>query len=217
MIARIDNVTGVVLAGGASRRMGCDKALLPWQGRTLLEAIVERLAAIFDRVLVAGGRREDLADRGFQHVPDRLAGDGAIVGIHAGLAAAADPRVFVVACDACQPSAELIRFLVGFAPTVAWVCPRTGRGLEPLFAVYSRDCLDPLADLVRQGKRRISLLADLVATVFVDEPLLRRYDPDLRSFINLNTPEDLAAWRALGAGPAARPPRHPRRSGSDRE
>jgi FdhD protein len=190
--ARIDDVTGVVLVGGSSRRMGFDKALLPWDDRTLLEAIVERLGRVFRRVLIVGGRHDDLAIAGCEHAPDRLAGGGAIVGIHAALAASTDPRAFVMACDACHPAEDLIRFLVAHDPAAAWVCPRTRHGLEPLFAVYAQACRRPLEALVAQGIRRIRVLADHVPTVFVAEPLLRRHDPELRSFVNLNTPADLA-------------------------
>lgn len=196
MAQKIDSMTGVVLAGGSSRRMGFDKALLPWKGATLLETIVDCLGGIFHRVIVAGSRRDELAARGIAQVPDRLPGSGAIVGIHAALLAIEDPRAFVMACDACYPSEALIRFLAGYDPAADWVCPRTDRGLEPLFAVYSRTCLRPLEELFARGERRLRLLADHVETVFVDEPLLRRHDPDLRSFTNLNTPADLAALRA---------------------
>lgn len=203
MTKKIENVTGIVLAGGSSRRMGFDKALLPWQGRTLLQSVVDRLAGVFQRVLVVGPPRAQLATSGITHVPDLLAGDGAIVGIHAGLAAAKDPRIFVMACDACYPSEALIRFLVGHDPTAAWVCPRTAQGLEPLFAVYSRACLQPFEELVARGKRRITLLAGLVETVYVEESLLRRHDPELRSLVNLNTPEDLASQQARPERPPA--------------
>lgn len=199
MTQRVVDVTAVVLAGGSSRRMGFDKALLPWGERTLLESIVVSLASMFVRVLVVGGSSRDLAVAGSEHVPDQLAGDGAIVGIHAGLSAASG-HVFVMACDACYPSLDLIRGLVSQAPDAAWVCPRTARGIEPLFAVYSQACREPLADLVARGLRRIELLAELVPTEFVTEPTLRRYDPQLLSFVNLNTPADLAALGPDGRG-----------------
>jgi FdhD protein len=80
------------------------------------------------------------------------------------------------------------------------VCPRTQRGIEPLFAVYAQACRAPLAELVARGLRRIELLAELVPTTFVAEADLRRFDPELRSFVNLNTPADLAALGPQGAG-----------------
>jgi molybdopterin-guanine dinucleotide biosynthesis protein A len=198
MADSIDNVTGVVLAGGSSRRMGFDKALLPWQGKTLLQTIVDFLAGIFHRVIVVGGRRHAPYAGEIEHVPDILQGSGAIVGIHAALAAIDDPRAFVMACDACFPSAPLIRFLTAHDPAAAWVCPRTGLGIEPLFSVYARTCMKPIEELVARNERSLKMLAEHVTTVFVDEPLLRRHDPDLRSFTNLNTPSDLAALRERG-------------------
>jgi molybdopterin-guanine dinucleotide biosynthesis protein A len=193
---RIKGVTAAVLAGGRSRRMGADKAMLPWRGASLLAWVVGRMQTMFAQVLVVGGDPARFPQLSVPRAPDALSGEGAIVGVHAALAAAPDPRVFVIGCDAPYPSEPLVRFLASRAPQAAWTCPRTARGIEPLFAVYSCACLEPLRGLIHGGERRLRRLADLVETVFVEEAELRAYDPELRSFINLNTPEDLLAAQA---------------------
>lgn len=187
------DITAVVLAGGKSSRMGFDKALLRWRGTTLVEHAVDKLRTVFDRVLVAGGDAARFAQLGVPVIPDVLPGGGAVIGIHTALATATTPRVFVMACDAPFAEPALIAHLAGVAPDASWVLPHTDQGYEPLFAVYAQDCRPALEAIVASGRRRIMRLADYVPPHVVEEDQLRRFDPLLRSFVNLNTPDELAA------------------------
>jgi len=171
--------------------MGSDKALLEFDGRTLLERVIAGMSELFAEVLIAGGKPERYPGSAAPVVADRLEGRGAIIGLHAGLAAAKTPRIFAVACDAPFFSPELIRHLVGLAPAADWIVPRTGKGLEPLFAVYSQACRPVIEELVQRGQRQIIGLAERVAVHYVEEEELRCFDPELRSFINVNTPGDV--------------------------
>jgi len=188
------DITGAVLAGGQSKRMGFDKARVRWQGETLIEIAVRILSVIFLWVIVVGGAAAAHPELTVPIFPDILPGGGAIVGVHAALTHAENQRVFVMACDIPFPNAALIRHLANLAPRAPWVIPQTDEGYyQPLFAVYSQACRPLFAELFAQGHRQIMRLADRLGPHIVAEPELRRFDPELRSFVNLNTPDELDA------------------------
>lgn len=171
--------------------MGSNKALIEFQGRTLLARVVDRMQDLFAKVLIAGGATDRYPGLAVPVVPDRLPGSGAIIGLHAGLVAADTPRIFAVACDSPFLQPALIRRLASCDPAADWVVPRVPLGLHPLFAVYSQACRPVIEEMVRLGHWKISGLAEQVITRFIEEEELRRFDPDLRSFINVNTPADV--------------------------
>lgn len=190
IVGKIQDVTAVILAGGRSRRMGADKALIRYQGHTLLERQVTTMQRLFATVLVAGCDPARYPHVPVEVVPDVLPTGSAIVGLHAGLSAAPTDRIFAIACDIPFPQERLIRFLLDYAPAADWVVPSTAKGLEPLFAVYGQECRPAIERIVDGGNHRIRFLEQNVKTAFVAEDDLRRYDPALRSFININTPDD---------------------------
>lgn len=190
-MGKIDGVTAVVLAGGLSRRMGVDKAKIKFRGCTLLEHIVDLMNSIFEEVLVAGGEPLRFLNLPVPVVPDLLPGKAALIGIHAGLSAANNSRIFAIGCDAPFPNLDLVKYLVKINPDDDWVVPLTANGLEPLFSVYHKNCIKPLETIAEEGDMRIAHLAKKVAARYVSEEILRKYDPDLRSFININTPDDM--------------------------
>lgn len=195
-MARFESIAGIVLAGGRSSRMGRDKAQLIYEGRTLLQRSIDFLREHFAETIVAGGDPARYPDLDVPCAPDRLSGQGALIGIHAGLCATRRPRIFVMACDAPFPQLALIERLLTMAPEADWIVPRTDRGLEPLFAVYSQRCRPAIESLFAANELRVRLLAKQVATVYLEEAELRLLDPQLRSFINLNTPGE---WSELQA------------------
>jgi len=195
----IDRVTAVILAGGKSGRMGMDKALIRFGDRTLLERSVEKMSAIFSHVIVAGGKAERYPGLGVPVVDDRSEGKGPIAGLCAGLRAAATDRIFAVACDTPFPNENLIRHLIDADPEADWIIPITPRGFEPLFAVYSKNCLAPMEEISQSDDKRIICLFTMVKVHRVTREEVDRLDPNLESFININTPEDVDAF--LNGGP----------------
>ena len=196
------SASALVLAGGRSRRLGADKRRLRLaSGRGLLEATIQSVAALADEVLVALGddvaNFAELASEGVRLIGDAPAGSGPLGGLVAGLAAARNDLVVAVACDLPYLNPELLRWLLSLAPGNDLVVPRRADGtLEMLHAVYRRNCLAVARSRVLAGQLRLSgLAADLLMAGqpvrFVDEVDLRARDPDLKSFLNLNTPEDL--------------------------
>jgi len=192
-------LSGVVLAGGASRRLGVDKAGIIFGGRPLLEIVVERLARVCDDVMVARDLRtaDEWTGLGARFVIDRVAGRGPLAGLEAGLRAAAHDFVFVVACDMPFLSPGLLRHMAELPRCYEALVPRLGGRCQMTHAIYTRSCLSAVESLLAQrGSGLIDLLPSVAETELSEEQL-RRYDPGGLSFFNLNSPQDLILARAI--------------------
>lgn len=195
-------VTLAVQAGGRSSRMGRDKALIPLAGIPLIEHVLRRAESLADEVLVTTNRPEDYAYLGVRLVEDREPGAGSLHGLLTALEAAQGETVLVLACDmpfVCRP---LLEHLVGLADQASVVIPRRGGEFEPLHAVYSKSCANPVREVLLAGQQRMTALLDQVPHRIVEDDTLMRFDPDGWSFFNVNTPQDLArAERVLAESP----------------
>lgn len=181
---------GVILAGGESRRMGRPKALLRVGESTLIEAVIGRLRGACSEILIITNTPELYRHLRLRMVPDALPGRQSLVGIFTGVLHMGGPA-FVCACDMPFLNPALIRHLGSLADGVDVVIPRHGGDYEPLHAVYTPACLEPIRRSVQRRERNTGFLQEVkVRVVEVEE--IRRFDPDLRSFVNVNTPEDYA-------------------------
>jgi molybdopterin-guanine dinucleotide biosynthesis protein A len=184
-------VSAIILAGGQSRRMGRDKALIDYQGRPIIAHVIDTLRAVSDDLVVVSNRSELYGSFGARVVPDYDPPCGPLGGIAVGLQAARHPLTVVVACDMPFLNVLLLRRLIDLADGYDAVVPQTGDEFEPLHAVYRRDCYDPIVQRIERGERRvISFFAD-VRLRPVPEIEWRAIDPEGRSLVNLNTPDDL--------------------------
>jgi molybdopterin-guanine dinucleotide biosynthesis protein A len=186
-------ISTAVLAGGMSRRLGFPKALLRLgTGRTLIEDVVAKLRRLCDDVVVVANEpRFDVA--GARRVGDLMPGGAALGGIYTALTAARHERVVVVGCDMPFLSVRLLSHLVSLSEQVEVVAPRIKGYPEPLHAVYRRDCRSAIEPRLRAGQLKIIGFYAEARVRYVDEAELRRLDPELRSFRNVNTPELLRA------------------------
>jgi molybdopterin-guanine dinucleotide biosynthesis protein A len=181
-----------ILAGGASARMGHNKALLDFRGKPLIQHQIDVLSLLFEEVIIGANDPAPYLPFNLRVVPDLLSERCALTGIHALLMGARRPRVFVVACDMPFLNPALIeRMLATQEPDV--IVPESDRGLEPLHAVYDRRCIDAIEESARQGRWKVS---DFFASVQVERRRVRDADwmVDGRSpFTNANTPDE---WRS---------------------
>jgi len=188
-------LSGVVLAGGGSRRMGTDKALLhlpAGAGRRLVDLAVAVLATCCDDVVVAAGDERRIAALAVPQVPDAVPAAGPLGGVLAGLAAARHPLVAVLAVDQPGAHAAVFRLLASRWAGEAAVVPRAGGRLQPLSAVWAASAAEPLAALLARGARAAADVAlDLGAQV-VEERDWRAVAPGADLARNLNHPGDLA-------------------------
>lgn len=194
-LPKIGGITGVILAGGESRRMGSDKSLLPLAGGRFIEHVYRLMAELFDEVLLVTNSASLYDELPCRKVPDIYYRQGSLAGIHSGLCHARHERVFVVACDMPFLSADVIRQLCARADQGDVVIPRSGYGLEPLHALYAKKCLPAIEAVLDTGMRKIIAFFPEVNVAEMGEAELRQSDPEGISFRNINTPQEYFSLR----------------------
>ncbi len=190
MSGHSSTITGIILVGGKSRRMGTDKAFLRIDGVSMFERVLCAMAENFSSILLIGDCKERYEAYGLPVVADRYPGS-ALGGLYSGLLAAPTDLVFVAPCDMPFPSPSLIGHICSMAGDFDIVVPRTRHGLEPLFALYRKSCLGPMQRLLEAGNYRIYDFYPEVAVRYLEEELGRFIDGE-RALLNLNTPEEFA-------------------------
>ena len=184
--------SAVVLAGGKSARLGADKSLLVLSGQPLIARTVQQLEILSDDLIVVTNSPERFEPLGLaaRLVGDERPGEGSLMGIYSGLKAARHPHALVVACDMPFLNPPLLRYMLSLAAGHDVVVPRVAGMLEPLHAVYSRNCLPWMARLLDEGKRKIVAFFPFVNIRYVEEGEIDKLDPLRLSFVNINTPQD---------------------------
>jgi molybdopterin-guanine dinucleotide biosynthesis protein A len=196
----LGTISAALLTGGASSRMGCDKAHLEIDGVPAASRISRLLAALFGEVLIVGGKPPATAYG--RRVADPEGPRCALRGVAGALAAASCERVLVVATDLPLLSADLLLALVAW-PEADAVVPRTASGLHPLCALYRREPVLAVARArLADGRLALRGLLDAIDTETLEEADLARVDPDGTALSNVNTPEDLARVQAAIRNPA---------------
>ena len=220
-------VAAVVLAGGRSRRLGMDKTTMPWPppplGQagpanvpSLLSVVAGHLAAICSEVILVNYR--GAIPLPYRTVPDAYPDSGSLGGIYSGLAAASDGWAFAVAADMPFLNGALIRHMLALPREWDALVPRIGGRPEPLHALYGPACLPAMRRRIEARQLKIAGFFEDVQVRFLEEAEVRRFDPDLRSFFNINTPADLEQAQVLFERthrPGPRPSPAPTRNGGD--
>ncbi len=192
-------VTGLILAGGASRRMGRNKALLSLGGRPLIQRVVDALQGVSDEVLIIANQPEPYAFLHLPIIPDVQPGYGPLMGLYSGLQAARGELALLVAVDMPFLAPEFLRFLLAQAQEhdADVVIPEAEGKLHPLCAVYRRaTCLPAVEAAIARGQRRLIAFHPQVRVRRIPKSTLRTFSPDLRVLMNVNTPEELEQARA---------------------
>lgn len=184
-------VTGIILAGGRSSRMGRDKTFILYDNETLIERTVRKLQNFVDEIIIASNNTEKYKLPGIAEVPDRYPGMGPLGGMHAGLIAARYWHSFIVSCDMPFFTEELAKNLLERRDGYDVIVPEIGNRLEPLCAVYSRNCIEPIEQCLQADIRQVYQFYDKVKVRKVAESELRQVGNLTEIFCNLNTPEDL--------------------------
>jgi molybdopterin-guanine dinucleotide biosynthesis protein A len=193
-------VTGVIQAGGQSVRMGGQpKALIELGGRRIIERVVAALAPAVDDVLVVTNTPELYAFLKLPMVGDVYPDHGSLGGIYSGLKAASGPGALTVACDMPFLHPDVIKLVAARAGEGDVVLPRVGHRLETLHAVYDKVCLPHIAECLVAGRLKIVEFLERVRVVEIAEAEVARFRDPRVTFMNVNTPDDLARARALAA------------------
>jgi len=196
--------SAVILAGGESRRMGHNKALLDFGGEKLIQRVHRILKSAFDEVLISARTPEAYEFLGAPIVLDVYEGGGSLAGIHAGLVRSTSQSCFFTACDMPFLNIELIRYLDGFASEYDLVIPMSRNGLEPLHAFYSKSCLPLIEEQLQEGNLKVIDFFDRISVREVTVEEMLEYDPHELSHFNINTREKyefaVAKLEEMGVG-----------------
>jgi molybdopterin-guanine dinucleotide biosynthesis protein A len=205
--------TVVINAGGKSSRMGTDKALVEIGGRTMIEQIVDQTRGLGADTVVVTNTPERYAFLGLPTVADLLPDKGALGGLYTAVHAATQPYAVVLACDMPFVNRPLLEHMMSLAAEVDAVIPRLtpapphppaggapagageGAEAEPFRAVYAKACLDPIRRALEAGKMRIISFFPEVRLRWIEEDEIRKFDPELMTFMNCNTVEELDVVR----------------------
>jgi molybdopterin-guanine dinucleotide biosynthesis protein A len=187
--------SGIILSGGLNERMaGKNKALLSLGGQTILDRLCNTFQGLFDEVLLVTKDPVQYLSWDFMIVSDLFPLPSSLTGIHAGLFHASAPHAFITACDTPFLRPELIKALLDeLEPKWDVIMPVTEQGNQPLCAIYSKRCIKPIERQLQNGDPKILNFFPKVKVKEIPEAELRSVDPDLISFFNINTPEDLTA------------------------
>ena len=194
--------SAVILAGGKSRRMGRNKALLDFGGETLIERLYGILKDAFEEVLISANDPETYEFLGTRVVQDVFGAGGSLAGIHAALLHSRGESCFFVACDMPFVNLDLVRYLNQFADGYEVVIPMSRNGLEPLHSFYSRRCVPHIEQQLGRGNLKIIDFFPHVSVREVTLDEMRECDPEEMSYFNINTQEkyDLAVARLRDKG-----------------
>lgn len=191
-IQKFTNISGVVLAGGQSRRMGKDKRVLQWEGTKFLDKVCLIMADLFDEVLLVTATEDyPCGHLPVRSVPDAIPQKGSLGGLFTGIKEASHSSVFVVACDMPFLNYSVISRLCGLAESDVLVV-KLSTGFQPLHGRYSKRCSFIMEQMIHDGNLRIQDLVkeSSLSVQIVEESLFEDIDPHGYSFLNINTPSD---------------------------
>lgn len=208
------SVTGVILAGGKSRRMGQNKALLPLGEESLIEHVIRRMRRVTDELLLITHAPAEYIHLGLPMHRDIIPDTGALGGIYTGLTYAADDAVLCVGCDSPFLQPKLLSYLISVLGEYDAVMPYTyGRNadigitnpsyrtdqmtLQTLCAVYSKRCLPVIEQMLNESELRVHALKDRATLLPLAPEIWKTYDSEGHSFFNVNTPEDFQKAQAM--------------------
>ena len=166
-------------------------------GKYLIERVIDSLSQLGDDIIVVTAAPNQLSDLNVEKVLDTYPRTGAKVGLCTGINASLSFYSLVVACDMPFLNIDLLRYLLDSASGFDAVIPRIGDKIEPLHAVYSKNCIPILEEQIRKGKLKISDLFDEINVRYVEAEEIERYDPRHLSLFNINSEADLKRAKAI--------------------
>ncbi|KPJ49526.1 MAG: hypothetical protein AMJ41_02805 [candidate division Zixibacteria bacterium DG_27] len=184
-------MTGIILAGGKNTRIAKQKAFIQLEGgQPLIARIIKVLKALFPEILIVANNRDPYLDYGLPVVEDLIRGKGPLGGILSGLCLSTSKYNFVVGCDMPFIEAALVKFMLEGCEDYDVVIPETGGEVEPLLALYSKNCIPVIFEHLMRDDLKIRKILKKLKVKRIGEDLIEQLDPRHLSFFNLNTLED---------------------------
>jgi len=197
---KIDHISGVLLAGGKSRRMGQDKRNLMISGKSLFNHVLHVLESVFSEIIIVVATISSVVDQ-MKHrvVTDLIPDKGSAGGLYTGLTFSSNPQVFAVACDMPFLNPAVIQKVCSLSSSTDVTMVKLSNGLHPMHSVYSKQCLPVLRRMIKADQLRIQdlLLQKDLKTKILGQEVVQEIDPQFKSFLNVNTPADLEVAERL--------------------
>ena len=195
----LSSCSGIILAGGRNTRFsGKEKAFISIGGQRIIDRLYRLFSETFKDVLIVTNQPAKYLEWDAHIVTDIYPIRSSLTGIHAGLFYTRTPHAFITACDVPFLQKEVIEIIVGnLNENIDVVVPETSAGLEPLCAAYSVRCLDTIRHNVIKNRMKIQMFFRKMRVKRISEQTLRQIDPQLSSFININSPPDLIRAEAV--------------------
>ncbi len=188
-------ITVAILAGGKSVRMGRDKAFVPFNGRFLIQTIIDTLTGVGDELLIISNTPAEYVRFGLPLFSDRYVDHGSLGGLHTAVYYASHPHTLVVACDMPYLNRDLLRYLLDLRHEADIIVPRWTKFPEPMHAVYSKRCLPAIERKLDANRLKIIRFYEEMNVRYVDRAEIEKMGGNGRSFANINTPQELLAAR----------------------
>ena len=191
-------MTAVILAGGKSSRMGSNKAFLKLNGKAFIERQIDLLREMFDEIFISANTPSEYEYLNLPVFKDLYPEKGPLCGIYTSLINSSSFNTFMLACDMPFVESELIKHLKGFTREYDVVVPKSERGLEPLHAFYSKNCIEPIKRELDSNNLRIISFFPHVKVKIVELESLTSPDSFKNSIKNLNTRDEYEVVRNVG-------------------
>jgi molybdopterin-guanine dinucleotide biosynthesis protein A len=184
-------ITGIILSGGKSVRMGENKAFIEVEGIPIINRIQSLFEKLFEEIIIATNQKELFKNFDAKIYSDLIPNRGVLGGLYTGLFYSSFPYSFCVACDMPFLKKSVIEYLIQSIRDEDVIVPKTKDGLQPLHAIYSKNCLKPIKKIIELGKYKIIDFYTMVKIKIIEEDEFSSLDLKRESFINVNTPEEL--------------------------
>lgn len=188
--------TTIILAGGKSSRMGFDKQFLELNDERLINRIIDNLTDEFNEFIIVTNKPEYYVDFPYKIVTDRIKGSGPLSGIHAGLYEASSKYSFIIACDMPNINLDYIRYMKECISDTSYdgCITKNSDWIEPFNSFYSREIVNELEENLLKGEKMIYPFLKKHDFYYIEENIAKKYSPDWKIFINLNTQEELEKY-----------------------
>ena len=197
VISSSKDITGIILAGGKSLRYGRNKALVEVDGTRLIERVISVMQSLFEDLIIITNTPREYDYLQLPMHEDVIKGLGPLGGVYTGLQIISSESGFFVTCDMPFLQNDLIRHMVEIKGDFDAVVPKVDWKIEPLHAIYTRNCLPAITRLFDAQGCQIIKFFDNVRVRWVKEEEIRSFDSELKSFLNVNSPEELTKANRL--------------------
>lgn len=184
-----ENITGIILAGGKSSRMGTNKALLEIDGKKIIERIADVMKSVFRNVILISNSHDEYEFLGLEIFKDIYINNGPLAGIHSGLVNSTTERNFITSCDVPFINEDIIKWIISRSTAKSVLLPVIGKNTRSLFGIYSKSVIRDIEIMFKTNKdEKFNSIYELLKVVDADKIEITDYDN--KAFANINTPED---------------------------